>query len=99
MASDGLVQPETFEQVSRYLREIGRWEAIRRLKASEPRLWAAVTALAAQESTRFEQATVENDLPGMAHDSVESAALVVAEILRREHYRLWADTAVGTRLG
>jgi hypothetical protein len=98
MKPETLITKELIVQVKRDLYPLGLREVEQRLQSIEPELEAFIRDCASRALEHLEGWNLTSDVPANISESVRWAALLAVEAIRRGHYELWREMALGTRL-
>jgi hypothetical protein len=93
-----LVEPDTIINARIEVGDRGALESLQVLQEIEPSLGAFIQEALAAAAGKIALSGVPTPLVQGIHDEMLATLLTCVEAVRRSHYELWKDTAVGTRL-
>jgi hypothetical protein len=93
-----LVEPDTIVNARIAVGDKGALEALQALQEVEPSLGAFIQEALAAAAGKITLSGVPTPVVQGIHEEVLATVLTCVEAVRRSHYELWKDTAVGTRL-
>jgi hypothetical protein len=93
-----LVEPDTIVAARIEVGDRGALESLQALQEVEPSLGAFIQEALAAAAGKLALSGLPTAVVQGIHEEMLATLLACVEAVRRSHYELWKDTAVGTRL-